>query len=50
MFQGVFTITVDGNLEFQSVNAKPEMFNNVRAFSVYNNSVPANAVLKHFSK
>ena len=48
MFQGVFTITVDGNLEFQSVNAKPEMFKNVRVFSVFKNSVPANAVLRNF--
>jgi len=45
--EGVFTVHLDGNLHFQHVNTDPMSFENVRVFSVFPGSVPANAKLKN---
>jgi len=46
--EGVFTIHVDGKLDFRHVNTDPMSFENVRVFSVFPGSVPAKAQLKNF--
>lgn len=43
----MFTVKLDGNLVFQSQNNNPDMYNNVRVFTVHGNN-PADALLKNF--
>ena len=45
--QASFKVSLDGVTKFTKPNPDAQSFKNVRVFAVFENSVPANAVLKN---